>query len=368
MKKLGLIINPIAGMGGSVGLKGTDGILAEAKRRGAVPLAGGKALRALKQLLPLKDELTVFCARGEMGADALKELRFAYHEVYQPVDFPCTYEDTRMAAKAIVSAGADIIAFAGGDGTARDVYEAIGEKLPVLGIPAGVKIHSPVYARTPEKAGELLRLYLSGQTALTTEAEVLDINEEDYRNDIINTHLYGYLRIPFERRFMQGGKSPSPGSEKSQQLRIASFIADEMQQDHYYLVGPGSTTRSLMEYLQTENTLLGVDVLLNKKTVAKDISEQEIFSLIEERPAKLIVTPTGGQGYLLGRGNQQISPPVIKKLGKENIIVAATAAKMAGLQGQPLLVDTGDIEADKLLHGYVKVVTGYRESLVYRVE
>jgi predicted polyphosphate/ATP-dependent NAD kinase len=268
----------------------------------------------------------------------------------------------------MASAGADIIAFAGGDGSARDIYNAIGESLPVLGIPAGVKIHSPVYAQTPEKAGELLHLFLSGQTTLTREAEVLDINEEDYRRDVINTNLYGYLRIPFERRFMQGGKAPSPMSEKSQQLSIAGSLAQDMDQGTFYLVGPGSTTRCLMEYLKTDNTLLGVDLLLGKKTVAKDLSEHEILSHINERPAKLIITPTGGQGYLLGRGNQQISPEVIKKLGKKNIIVAATIAKLAGLFGQPLLVDTGDAYADELLRGYVKVVTGYRQASLYRVE
>jgi predicted polyphosphate/ATP-dependent NAD kinase len=238
----------------------------------------------------------------------------------------------------------------------------------VIGIPAGVKIHSPVYARTPEKAGELLFLHLSGKTTLTTEAEVLDIDEDDYRRDIINTRLYGYLKIPLERSFMQGGKAPSPGSEKSVQLGIAAFIAEEMTAGFYYIVGPGSTTRSLMEYLQAENTLLGVDVMLNKKTVAKDVSEKEILLLTNEKPAMLIITPTGGQGYLLGRGNQQISPEVIKKIGKEGIIAAATKSKLAGLNGQPLLVDTGDTEADNMIRGYLKVVTGYREKSVYPVE
>ena len=368
MKKLGLIINPIAGMGGSVGLKGTDGVFEEALARGAVPQAGGKTLRALKKILSIRNELTVLCCVGAMGADTLTESGLGYSTLYRPASSLYTSNDTRAAAKVMAGEGADIIAFAGGDGTARDIYEAVGENITVLGIPAGVKIHSPVYARTPEKAGELLQLFLSGKTTLTREVEVLDIDEDDYRRDIINTRLFGYLKIPFERRFMQGGKAPTPMSEKSQQLGIAASIAEDMDQDTYYLVGPGSTTRALMEHLRADNTLLGVDVLRRGQMVAKDISEQEILKYMEAGPTKLIITPTGGQGYLLGRGNQQISPAVIKKLGKNNIIVAATNEKLAGLKHQPLLMDSGSTEADELLRGYMRVVTGYHEIVIYPVE
>jgi predicted polyphosphate/ATP-dependent NAD kinase len=334
-----------------------------------VPQATAKTLRALKQLFPLQDELKVFSCGGVMGVNALTEAGLPYQQVYQPAEAQnCTSFDTRAAARAI-AAEADIIAFAGGDGTARDIYEAVGESLPVLGIPAGVKIHSPVYAQSPEKAGELLRLYLSGQTTLTREAEVLDINEDDYRRGMLNTRLYGYLRVPFERRFLQGGKAPSPVSEKSQQSAIAASLAEDMTQDTCYLIGPGSTTRSLMEHLQAEFTLLGIDVFWRGQVIARDVAERDILAYMEDMPAvKLIITPTGGQGYILGRGNQQISPHVIKKLDKKNIIVAATPDKIAGLRGEPLLVDTGDPEADALLRGYVKVVSGYREMIVCPVE
>jgi len=368
MKKLGLIVNPIAGMGGSVGLKGTDGVFDEAKRRGATPMAGVKASRALKQLTLSNNELIVLAAGGAMGADVLDESGFSYRLVYRPSDFPCASEDTRTAAAAMLNEGVDIIAFAGGDGTARDINEVVGEKIPVIGIPAGVKIHSPVYAQTPEKAGELLRLFLTGQTKLTREAEVLDINEEDYRRDIINIKLYGYLIVPFERRFMQSGKAPSPLSEKSRQMLIAKSIADDMEQDTFYIIGPGSTTRTLMEYLIAKNTLLGVDVMQNRQTVASDVSEKEIIAHLNKGAAKLIITPTGGQGYLLGRGNQQISPAVILRLGKENIITAATTSKLSGLVGEPLHMDTGDSRADDILRGYIKIVTGYREITMYQVE
>ena len=368
MKKLGLIINPIAGMGGSVGLKGTDNVLAEAVKRGAFPQASAKVVRAFDCLLPLKNSFTLITSEDTMGEEILNKMGFECEAVYKPGSQNTTADDTIKAAKIIAEKNVDILAFAGGDGTARNIYDAVGETIPVLGIPAGVKIHSPVYARTPEKAGELISLFLRDKINKTQEAEVIDISEEDYRRDIINTRLYGYLKIPYERRFMQGGKAPSPQSEKSQQMSIAGDIGENMEDGTYYLIGPGSTPRTLMEFLGIENTLLGVDVVLNKQIVAKDVSETEILKYITEKPAKLIITPTGGQGYLLGRGNQQISPKVINILGKKNIIVAATNDKLAGLHGEPLLVDTGNQVTDGILKGYIRVITGYHDSVMYRVE
>ena len=367
MKKLGLIINPIAGLGGCVGLKGTDGVLEQALAKGAVPHAAEKAARALTLLLPLRNELQVATCSGPMGASVLHELGFCFQIDYQARCERTTATDTQTAAKALAKAGVEIIAFVGGDGTARDICRSIGENVPALGIPAGVKIHSPVYAQSPEKAGELLKLYLTGQTNYLQEAEVVDINEHDYRRDIINTQLFGYLRVPYERRFLQGGKAPSPISEQAAQQEIAQDIVDRLKPDTLYLVGPGSTTRTLMRQLGADNTLLGVDALLNGKTIAKDLNEVELLSILQSYPTKLIITPTGGQGFLLGRGNQQLSPSVLRIIGKANIIVIATKQKLASLKNQPLLVDTGDPETDKLFRGYIHVTVGWHETVIYPI-
>ena len=367
MKKLGLIVNPIAGMGGSVGLKGTDGVLEEAVKRGSIPKALDKTRIAIEQLNGIKDDLEIITCDNNMGQNAIKELNFKTKIIYSSNDKMTTSYDTTEAAKRMLDEKVDLIMFAGGDGTARDIYNGAGEKITVIGIPAGVKIHSPVFAKSPSKAGELAKLYLEGKTTLTNEAEVLDIDEDEYRKGNVNTKLYGYMIVPIERRFMQNKKAPSPLSEKSQQYDIAAEVIKDILPDIYYIIGPGSTTRVIMEKLDLKYTLIGMDIICNKRLVANDLNEKQILEYVKEKESRLVITPTGGQGFLLGRGNQQISPEVINVIGKKNIIVIATKVKIASLKGKPLLVDTGSEEADGMLNGYIKVITGYNESIIYKI-
>lgn len=369
MKKIGLIINPIAGMGGKVGLKGTDGtdILEKARDLGAYPEAPGKALKALEKLVSIKDELLVITCSDDMGENQAKELGFNYKLVYKSESTNTNSHDTQEGAKKISNENVDLILFVGGDGTARDIYESLGNKEVVLGVPGGVKIYSPVYGNTPEKAGELALLYLNGENVNTSEEEVVDIDEEAYRKDVFSTSLYGYLKIPVNKKFMQNKKAPTPLSEEDSQGAIALDIIDNMEKDTYYIIGPGTTPRTIMRSLDLPYTLLGVDILINKKVVGLDLSEKEILEIIKEKPSKLIITPTGGQGYLLGRGNQQISSEVIHSVGKKNIIVIATTSKIIELRGNPFLVYTGDKETDDMLKGYYRVKVGYGMENMYPV-
>lgn len=368
MKKLGLIVNPTAGMGGSVGLKGTDGVLEEAIKRGAIPKALDKTRIAIEQLKGIEKDLEIITCGNDMGQNAIKQLNFKTKLIYHPDSKMTTSCDTTEAAGKMLDEKVDLIMFTGGDGTARDICKVVEEKITVLGIPAGVKLHSPVFAQSPARAGELARLYLEGKTTLTNEAEVLDIDEDEYRKGNVNTKLYGYMMVPVERRFMQNKKAPSPLSEKSQQYDIAMEVIKEMLPDAYYIVGPGSTTRAVMEALGLKFTLIGMDIVYNKRLIANDLCEKQIMEYVKEKKSKLIITPTGGQGFLLGRGNQQISPEIIRIIGKKNIIVVATKEKLASLRGKPFLVDTGSIETDNMLKGYVKVITGYMESVMYKIE
>ena len=364
-----MLINPIAGMGGQVGLKGTDGsdVLEKAKKLGAKPQSWQRTEEALEKLKPIKGEIKIITCADEMGERVVVRCGFSPEVIGVGRASMTTASDTKKAARIMRNRGVDLLLFSGGDGTARDICEAIGDAQVVLGIPAGVKVHSAVFACNPSVAGELAALFVQGKARKIKEAEVMDINEDDYRKGILSARLYGYLKIPFRKSYIQNLKAGSSGDERYNQEAIAHDVAENMSAEYFYIIGPGTTTRAVMERLGLESSLLGVDLVHGGKLVGKDLSEKELLKKIKGKKAKLIVTPIGGQGYLLGRGNQQVSPEVIKKVGKENIIVIATQQKINTLYGRPFLVDTGDAASDRLLSGYFRVITGYRESAIYKV-
>jgi len=263
--------------------------------------------------------------------------------------------------------GVRLILFAGGDGTARDMVRAVGDSVPVLGIPAGVKILSAAFATSPAAAGEMARNFLTGEVGELREAEVLDLDEEAYRAGRVSPQLFGYLKVPYQRRLLQARKSPSTPDERSTLQAIALEVIHQMQDDVVYIVGPGTTTRPILSQLGLEKTLIGVDVLLNRRLLLADANERALLDALKDHPARIVVTPIGGQGYLFGRGNQQISPAVLRSVGKDNLIVVAAPEKIHALRGRPLLVDSGDPEVDRLLSGYVSVISGCGERIVYRV-
>ena len=368
-KKLGLIVNPVAGMGGTVGLKGSDGeeTLNRAIELGAVPQSPRRSMRALEGLIGLEADVDVITYPDDMGENEARTFGFSTSIIGSIERERTTPADTRNAAGQMVEAGVDLLLFAGGDGTARDIYDAVESRTPALGIPAGVKIHSAVFGMNPRSAGELARLFLTGQTSDLREAEVMDIDEEAVRAGRVTAELYGYLKVPFSGRLVQSLKSGSVTAEGTVLRQIAMNIVDNMTEDCCYIIGPGTTTRPIMELLGLQNTLLGVDVVLNEQVVANDVSESQILRIIADRDAKIVVTTIGGQGYVFGRGNQQLSPKVIRQVGKENIIIVSTKEKIAGLGGNPLLVDTGDDDVNNLLCGYYRVVVSYNDTIMCKV-
>jgi len=369
MKKVGLIVNPIAGMGGKVGLKGTDGeaILEKAKQLGAEQVSPQRTLKALNRLFLIKDEIELITYPGEMGEDVAIQSGFKPRVIGSITLGNTSSEDTMAACKDMLNLKIDLLLFAGGDGTARDIYNVVKSELIVLGIPTGVKIHSAVFTYNPERAGDLAIMYLHGKVKELKETEVMDIDEEAFRNGFVAAKLYGYLKIPSERKHTQGLKAGSLPTEKYSQESIAQKIIDDMEEDYYYIIGPGTSTRTIMEKLNLDFTLLGIDLIHKKKLIEKDLNEKKLLEFIRDKKSKLVITPIGGQGFLFGRGNQQLSPKVIKEVGINNIIVISTNSKINALEGHPLLVDTGDSELDLLLSGYVIVITGYHESIVYKV-
>ncbi len=368
-KKLGLIVNPIAGMGGRVGLKGTDGpeILARAIHLGAVPRAQERALEALKQIAPMQEHLSIVTFPGPMGEQALRSAGMIPNLLCDEISKQPSAEDTKKAAALMQQAAVDLLLFVGGDGTARDVYSVVGENLICLGIPAGVKIHSAVFSLNPAIGGRLATEYLMGHTREVRACEVMDIDETEFRRGNLSAHLFGYLSIPYKKQHSQNQKKGTPAHERHDQQAVAAEIAAGMKDSITYIIGPGTTTRRILEALGLPATLLGVDVVRNRVLVARDADETQLLAWLKPGDTRIILTPVGGQGYILGRGNQQISPRILKQLSKRDILIAATPQKIWALQGAALHMDTGDAEVDRRLSGYYRVVTGRGESIIYKV-
>ncbi|MDG6222157.1 MAG: ATP-NAD kinase family protein [Candidatus Bathyarchaeota archaeon] len=367
-KTVGFIVNPIAGMGGAVGLKGTDGteILKKAVALGAKAVAPARAELFLKELEPVKEDILLLVGPGLMGETEAKNQGYDY-KVFGEQKTNTKPEDTVAVAKTIAAQNVDLLVFCGGDGTARDVLTAVDIKTPVLGVPTGVKMHSAVFGIDPKSAARIASQYLYGFLPLW-EAEVMDIDEEEFRHGRVSARLHGYLISPYEPHLIQGAKMASPmtESELRNQAAMAVYVIEEMKEDVVYIVSAGTTTRTIGDLLDQKKSLLGVDLFVDKKIVAKDVNEQQILEAIEGKKAKIIVTPIGGQGFVFGRGNQQISPKVIRKVGKENIIVVATENKMKHIRR--LKVDTGDPKLDAEFAGTIKVVTDYNIEKVIKIE
>lgn len=367
---MGLIVNPIAGMGGTVGLKGTDGsaILLEALRRGASPLAGSKATKALCRAALACSALRVLTVRGSMGEDAVRSAGLA------PLLLPfqtCTSSssaDTQAAAAAMVDQGIGLLLFVGGDGTARDIIETVGDRVPLLGVPAGVKMHSAVFGTSPGTAGLLAALYLCGDPGVSLrDAEVMDLDEAAMREDRVSARLFGYAKSPYTRRLVQNAKAGAGTDEDATLDAVARQIAASMQPGVLYILGPGTTIRRVSQALGLPSTLLGVDAVLNGASVGQDLDEQTLLRLMEHRASHIIVGVLGGQGSVFGRGNQQISAKVIRRVGRDQITVIASTEKLIALGSAPLRVDTGDDDVDTLLTGHIRVEIGPGRSTRLRL-
>ncbi|OON64779.1 NAD+ kinase [Massilia sp. KIM] len=373
-RTIGLIVNPIAGMGGRVGLKGTDGdaVLVEARRRGAHPQAAARTLLALRRLAAdsaPSSSFTLLTGAGDLGESVAREAGFTPRLIYAAQASTTRPRDTRQAARAMLEAGADLLLFAGGDGTARDVLAAVGDALPVLGIPAGVKMVSAVFGTTPENVGALAARFLAGDPAVRLrDAEVMDVDEDAVRRDHVSARLYGFARSPHLRQLTQNAKAGSLPSGDAALDALAREIAAEMRRDCLYLIGPGTSTRRVMSALGLPSTLLGVDAVLDGRLLGADLDEAALLRLMERHETRIVVGVLGGHGSLFGRGNQQISAEIIRKTGRDNIIAIASLDKLLGLETRCLQVDTGDDETDAMLTGYLPIRTAPDRSIYFQVK
>jgi len=368
MSRLGFVVNPIAGMGGRVGLKGTDGreILEKARELGATPISPARAVEALLVIRELCENLEIITYPGEMGENVAVSCGYTPMVLGSISGGNTTGKDTKRAVEEMIESGVDLVLFVGGDGTARDVCEVAGTSVPILGVPAGVKVYSAVFGNTSSDAGKLAARFLV-ENLPTREAEVMDVDEDAFRDNELKSVLKGYAQTPYDPGLRQGSKLhiEAPSDEEDKR-GIARCIVESMEKDRLYIIGPGSTTGEIMKKLDLDGTLLGVDLVLDGKLVAADVAEESILEALEETPGAIIVSPLGQQGFILGRGNQQISSRVVRKVGIDRIIVVATPAK---LQHTPhFKVDTGDPELDRDLRRTISVIVGYWLRLLIQVE
>jgi len=371
--KLGFLVNPIAGMGGRVGLKGTNGVTKNALALGAKPVAPVKAVEFLERLkeLELVASIDLITCPRVMGGDEVRSAGLKAQVLPMPLKKETTAEDTKAAVKHMVASKVDLIVFVGGDGTARDILDALRDLTSplVLGVPSGVKMYSGIFAASARDAADIVQASMAKE-AQTMDFEIMDVDEEAVRRDRLSVRLYGFLQGPFVPMRLLGSKQVSPETldEQGNQIAVARFIVEDMDPKASYILGPGTTVKCIADLLGVEKTVLGVDIYRNKK-VMKDANEKRILDEIKDwKNTWIVLSPIGRQGMLLGRGNQQISPEVIKKVGKERIIVAATKSKIQGIEGGVLRVDTGEAEVDAMLRGYIKVAIDYREWRLMEVQ
>lgn len=370
--RLGVVVNPFAGIGGALALKGSDGadVREKALAMGAEKKANEKMAKALSIVEGLSEQFTIVTAGGEMGEDVCASLGLPFEVVYKSASQQTEGQDTERAVQAFLGCNLDVILFAGGDGTARNVCKIVGDKVPVLGVPAGCKIHSGVYCVTPSAAGQVISQMIKGEIVSVMEGEVRDIDENAFRTGKVIAKHYGEMRVPAELTYVQAVKMGGKEDEALVLDDIAATISELMDDntDTYFVMGSGSTVGAVMEFLGLENTLLGVDVLQDKALVASDVTASELLSLTQGKPTQVVLTVIGGQGHILGRGNQQLSPDFIRAIGKENMRVVATKQKLQSLGNKPLRLDSGDAELDASLQGAFTIITGYKDKVLYNAE
>jgi predicted polyphosphate/ATP-dependent NAD kinase len=372
MLKYGLIVNPVAGIGGRAALKGSDGVEVQAlaRDRGGAARGAERALRALRAAGDAAAAVCWLTWGGGMGQAVLEAAGLDATVLGQPRE-PCGASDTQDAARALAAAGADLIVFCGGDGTARDLLEAVDQRVPVLGVPAGVKMHSGVFATTPQRAGEILAALVDGGLVRRTLAEVRDMDEAALREGVVKPRYYGELAVPEMGGFLQHTKE---GGRENESLALEEIVAEVVEQVRsrpgIYLFGPGSSLAAIKHALGMQATLIGIDVLADGRQIGVDVDAGWLEATLAgtDAPVTLILSFTRQQGFLLGRGNQQLTPAVLWRIGRSGLWVVSTRTKLLSLEGRPLLVDTDDEELDRAWAGLVEVITGYEDRMLYRIE
>lgn len=368
---IALVVNPLAGLGGPSGLKGSDSLdtAVRAKELGVKSAIPGRLSLILDGLAEHSEHIRFSTASGPMGAD--------YLDVSGHFQFDCCYEapvdtsgdDTRRAVNALKQLEPDLLLFAGGDGTARDVCSVLNSDQVCLGIPSGVKMHSGVFAVTPGAVVSVVKSMLANKLIAAVHSEVRDIDERSFKEGRVITKHYGELLVPDDQLLVQSVKCSGLPEDEVALNEIAAFIEETVEDDTLYLLGSGSSLSHIKRGLGIDTpTLLGVDAWANGEEVGRDLNEPSIFSLVEQySQVRILLSVIGGQGIVLGRGNQQISARVLEQVGPDCIQFIGTQQRLLALEGRPLRVDSGSDAIDKAISGYQKILCAYDDFVLYEI-
>ena len=374
--RIGVVVNPDAGLGGRLGFKGSDGRAKEAREAGAVDRAGPRMQQCIsnfKELLASSlnrmDVSPIIVAwSGRMGGDWLAGFDYEQRKE-SPTE--STAQDTSNLVHDLLKAEVDVILYAGGDGTTRDIVNALnGNETPLIGVPGGVKMHSGCFATTPRASAEVLLAFLQGDLMVAI-TEVMDLDEEIYQKGEWKVRMYGEAWTPSSPRFMQGAKEQVERASESETIEgLANHIGNLIEDEPELMViwGSGGTLRRMGEHLDVELTLLGIDIQ-HRGVIHSDLNEQQLLHHLKEYegPRLLLLSPMGGQGFLIGRGNLQLSPDVLRAIGFQSILGVATPSKLLGLSS--VRIDTGDPSLDEEYQQrrFIKLLQGYRTTRVIRI-
>jgi len=364
--KLGFIVNPIAGLGGKKAWKGTDAIDEAWDFFENGEHYSFSRVRTALESIPDSVQLLIHYCGDPMGEEIISLFPYEKIKVFQPSEERTTAEDTQKACEALLEAKVDLILFVGGDGTARDVASVIKDQIPVLGIPSGVKMHSGCFLYHPQDLGEILEEMYFGDIPFAPE-NVMDINEELFRENQLQAKLFGYVLVPQKLGLIQGGKVSSSFTSIETYESMAEELIDEYDiKNGLVILGTGGTVFHVVKTLGVEKTLLGVDILEDGKIIHKDVNEETLYNFVKNKDARILLTPIGGQGFVLGRGNQQISSRVINSLKTLNLIIVSTEEKLVTID--KLELDLNDpVKISDIKNGYVRVLVEYHQYKLTKI-
>lgn len=368
-RRIGLIVNPIAGIGGPLAARGSDHItsIPEAEKLGGKALAGPRAERALRRLTTRDSNVQLVAAPGAMGATAAYAAGITPLLLDHLLPAVSTARHTQDAAASMIKLGAELILFAGGDGTACDLLEVVGDRIPLIGIPTGVKMHSAVFAVSPEAAGESAAAFIRRSVFLQS-AEIMDADPTALADGRPSATLHGYAMTPALPRLMQPAKGARPAGGEAAIEALGRSIVRGAAPGELVILGPGTTMAEVKRGFGISATLLGVDAVIDGKLAAADVDAATLENLCRVHGApSLIVGVVGAQGFIFGRGNQQLSPAVIHAALPQGLRIIANREKLLSLPDGTLRADTGSIRLDRALEGYHRVETGPGDTMMMRL-